>query len=225
LRDAAGRPESLLALVDDVTGRKRAEDARRILNAELDHRVKNALATVGAVVSHTSQGRQSVTDFVVALEGRLRAMASAHELLSARGWQGMSLTELVRRELAPYGTRSNIKIDGPDVTLGAEAGQAMAMVLHELATNAAKYGALSNSEGRVCISWQVVAAQEPTFTIEWLEEGGPTVAAPNHNGYGQIVIGSMVEAAVVGTAEIDYRESGLFWKLSAPVAEALERGR
>jgi hypothetical protein len=102
------------------------------------------------------------------------------------------------------------------------AAQGIGMVLHELATNAAKYGALSNSEGRVRVSWKVAAVQESTFTMQWLEEGGPTVAAPSHNGYGQIVIGSMVEAAVDCTAEIDYRQSGLSWKLSAPVAGAME---
>ena len=89
-------------------------------------------------------------------------------------------------------------------------------------TNAAKYGALSNREGRVRISWQVAVVKKPTFLISWLEEGGPTVAAPTRTGFGQMVIGSMAESAVDGTVEFDYRESGLSWKLSAPVADTLE---
>jgi PAS domain S-box-containing protein len=217
LRDAAGRPESLLALVDDVTERKRAEDARRILNAELDHRVKNALATVGAVVSHTSQGHQSVADFVVALEGRLRAMASAHELLSARGWQGMSLTELVRRELAPYGTRRNIEIDGPDVTLGAEAGQAMAMVLHELATNAAKYGAFSTQDGQVSIRWdRQQNGHLPSLLLEWREKGGPPIVAPDRSGYGVSTIRDLIPYEFGGTVDLGFAREGVRCRLTLP---------
>src|SRR5262249_7664321 len=137
----------------DVTERKRAEERQRILVAELDHRVKNILATVSAVVSHTGQGSRSTSDFAAALEGRFRSMAATHELLGARWWQGVSLAELVRRELAPYAVRNNTEVSGPEVVLRAEAGQAMAMVLHELVTNAAKYGALSSKKGRVSIQW------------------------------------------------------------------------
>src|SRR5262249_41971470 len=137
----------------DITGRKCAEQGQRTLVAELDHRVKNALATVSAVVSHTRRGSRSVDGFVDALEGRIRSMAATHELLSSRRWQGISVMDLVRRELAPYATPMNAEINGPNVTLRAEAGQALAMVLHELATNAAKYGALSAKHGRVSVRW------------------------------------------------------------------------
>src|SRR6516164_3862307 len=115
LYDSNGRPERVVGVNIDITERKRAEEARKILNAELDHRVKNTLATVNAVVSHTRQGTRSVPDFAAALEGRFRSMAATHELLSARWWQGVSLTELVRRELAPYAARSNTKLNGPEV--------------------------------------------------------------------------------------------------------------
>jgi two-component sensor histidine kinase len=133
----------------DVTERKRVEEQQRVLMAELDHRVKNALATVSAVVSHTQQGSRSIADFAAALGGRIRALARTHELLSSRSWDGVSLSELVRRVLAPYATGNNTEIGGPELTLNAEAGQVLSMVLYELTTNAAKHGGLSVHDGQV----------------------------------------------------------------------------
>ena len=105
------------------------------------------------------------------------------------------------------------------------AAEGIGMALHELATNAVKYGALSNTGGKVRISWQVAAEAEPTFSMSWLEEGGPKVAFPTRKGFGQTVIGRMAGAAVHGTAKVDYRESGLFWNLTSLVADTLERDR
>jgi two-component sensor histidine kinase len=114
---------------------------------------------------------------------------------------------------------------GPTVRLTPTAAQGIGMALHELATNASKYGALSNEVGRVHISWQVTDAAAPTFTMRWLEEGGPKVVTPSRRGFGQMVIGRMVESSVDGTVEVDYRESGLSWKLSALAAGTIEKGR
>jgi two-component sensor histidine kinase len=164
------------------------------LVAELDHRVKNTLATVSAVVSQTRQENVSITNFLAALDGRIRSMAAAHELLSSRTWRGISLMELVRRELAPYATRNNTAIIGPEVVLSREAGQAMAMVLHELATNAAKYGALSAEDGRVSIPWD----QRPNgqsrshLVLEWQEIGGPVIFAPGKPSYGTSTIRDLI---------------------------------
>jgi two-component sensor histidine kinase len=165
----------------DITDRKRVEEQQRTLLAELDHRVKNTLSTVSAVVSHTQQGSGSVADFVAALDGRIRSMATTHELLSSHRWHGVSLMELVRRELAPYATRNNTKINGPGILLKPEAGQAMAMVLHELATNAAKYGALSTKDGRVSIRWhrRLMLNGHPRshLVFEWQEIGAPPLSS------------------------------------------------
>jgi two-component sensor histidine kinase len=142
-------------------------------------------------------------------------------------WRGVEVSDLVEAQLAHFkdliGTR--VLLDGPPAQLTPGAAQGIGMALHELATNAAKYGALSNREGRVRIFWEVAVAKKPTFLISWLEEGGPTVAPPTHTGFGQMVIGSMAESAVDGTVELEYRESGLSWKLSAPVPDTLEGGR
>ena len=148
-----GRPLRVVGVNIDITERKRAEKQLRVLVAELDHRVKNALATVSAVVSHAQDASGAASDFVAALHGRIRSMAATHQLLSGRRWDGIPLSELVHRELTPYATGNNTAIDGPDVTLSAEAGQAVSMVLHELTTNAAKHGALSVHDGRVSVHW------------------------------------------------------------------------
>src|SRR5215831_8775877 len=201
----------------DVTERKHAEEGRKFLNAELDHRVKNALATVSAVVSHTRQGSRSASDFAAALEGRLRSMAATHELLGARWWQGVSLTELVRRELAPYAVRNNTELSGPEVVLRAEAGQAMAMVLHELATNAAKYGALSTKKGRVSIRWDRRFNRHPSSLIlEWQEIGGPPVIAPGNPSYGTSTIRDLIPYEFAGTVDLDLAPEGGRCRIQLP---------
>jgi len=144
-------------------------------------------------------------------------MASAHELLSARGWHGVSLTELVRRELAPYATPRNIKIDGPDVILRAEAAPAMAMVLHELAINAAKYGALSTRDGRVSIRWdRPLNGHLPHLVLEWREIGGPPVVAPSKSGYGMSTIRDLIPYEFGGTVDLVFPPEGVRCRLKLP---------
>ena len=221
-----GRPQRVAGVNIDITGRKRAEEARTILNAELDHRVKNALATVSAVISHTREGRRSVDDFIAAIEGRLRSMATTHELLSSRRWQGLPLTELVRRELAPYVTRNNTEINGPGILLKAEAGQALAMVLHELATNAAKYGALSTKEGRVSVRWDRHLNADPRchLVLEWLEIGGPPVVAPGKSSYGMSTIRDLIPYEFAGTVDLVLAPEGVRCRLELP-ADCLSNDR
>ena len=187
------------------------------MNAELDHRVKNALATVSAVVSQTRQGSRSVASFVAALEGRIRSMATTHELLSARRWPGISLTELVSRELAPYATSKNTEINGPEVILKPEAGQAMAMVLHELATNAAKYGALSTKEGRVSICWdRRLNGYPPRLVLEWQEIDGPPVVAPDKSSFGTSTIRDLIPYEFDGTVGLTLAPEGVRCRVELP---------
>jgi PAS domain S-box-containing protein len=202
----------------DVTERKRAEERQRLLMAELDHRVKNTLATVSAVVSHTRQGNRSVANFAVALDGRIRSMATAHELLSSGHWQGIPLTELVRRELAPYATRNNTEINGPQVVLTPEAGQAMAIVLHELSTNAAKYGALSTGHGRVSIRWDQRRNGDSGshLLFEWQEIGGPPVMAPGKPSYGTSTIRDLIPYEFGGAVDLLLAPEGVRCRLELP---------
>jgi PAS domain S-box-containing protein len=216
--ELTGEPIRILGNNADITDRKRAEERQQVLVAELDHRVKNVLATVSAVVSHTREGSRSVTNFAAALEGRIRSMANTHQLLSSRRWQGIPLTKLVRGELAPYATRDNIQFSGPEIILRPEAGQAMANVLHELATNAAKYGALSIGTGRVSIRWHRRANGQPRspLVLEWQEIDGPTVVAPSRSGYGTRTVRDLIPYEFGGSVDLLLDPEGVRCRLELP---------
>ena len=205
-----GRPQRVAGVNIDVTERKRAEEHLRMLVAELDHRVKNVLATVTAVTSFTQDASSSAADFVSALDGRIKSMAQTHQLLSSRQWKGILLSDLVRRELAPYANRGNTEIGGPDITLEAEAGQAVSMVLHELTTNAAKHGSLSIPDGRVSVRWyrMLNGEADARVRIEWQESGGPPVLAPDHSGYGMEVIRDLLPYELDGKVDLAFAVRG-----------------
>jgi PAS domain S-box-containing protein len=213
-----GSAQRVVGVSIDITERKRVEEQQRILLAELDHRVKNTLSTVNAVVSHTQQGSRSIADFVAALDGRIRSMATTHELLSSHRWHGVSLMELVRRELAPYASRNNTSINGPSILLKPEAGQAIAMVLHELATNAAKYGALSTKDGRVSIRWHRHFNGHPRshLVFEWQEIGGPHVVAVSKSSYGTSTIRDLIPYEFGGTVDLVLAPEGVRCRLELP---------
>jgi PAS domain S-box-containing protein len=202
----------------NITERKHAEERQHALLAELDHRVKNALATVSSVVSHTRQGSRSVATFAEALSARIRSMASTHELLSSGRWQGISLAGLVRRELAPYATTDNSEIEGPEIVLKSEAGQAMAMVLHELTTNAAKYGAFSTEKGRVSIRWgrRPNGQSRSHLIFEWQEIGGPPVEAPGKPSYGTTTIRDLIPYEFGGTVDLVLASDGVQCRVELP---------
>jgi PAS domain S-box-containing protein len=213
-----GCPQRVVGVNIDITERKRVEEQLRRLVAELDHRVKNVLASVQAVSAHTMDASTSMEHFVAALDKRIRSMASTHELLSSSRWQGVPLRELLQRELAPYTSNSNTCIKGPEVILRPEAAQTTASVLHELTTNAAKYGALSKREGRVSVRWHCAPnGQAPgPLAIEWLETGGPPVKAPSNSGYGASVITELVSYELGGTARLLFSPEGVRCWLNIP---------
>jgi PAS domain S-box-containing protein len=216
--DAQGCAQRVVGANIDVTERKRSQEHQHVLHAELDHRVKNVLATVSTIAARTMDASSSMQHFVASLDGRIRSMARTHELLSAARWQGISVLELVRRELAPYATRGNTAISGPAVILKSEAGQAMGMVLHELATNAAKYGALSAQNGRVSIRWKHRSNGHPRshLVLDWLEIGGPSVVAPAHSGFGTSTIRDLIPYEFGGTVGLAFAPSGVRCRLELP---------
>jgi PAS domain S-box-containing protein len=220
-----GCPERVVGVNIDVTARKRAEQHQHALIAELDHRVKNVLATVSAIIAQTQEASSSRADFVAGLNSRINSLARTHELLSESNWRGVSLAEIVRREFAPY-TRGNTETRGPSVTLKAEATQGVATVLHELATNAAKYGALSNQSGRVSVRWQWLqnGSHDHLLLIEWQETGGPPVLAPSRSGYGTSIIRELIPFELGGAAELSFAPEGTRCRLEIP-GEWASRGR
>ena len=214
--DKTGRVAQAIGVSIDITERKRAEEHQRALVAELDHRVKNVLATVSAVAGQTLETSSSMTHFVAALDGRIRSMAATHELLSTRQWRGMPMAELVRRELAAYASSNNTKIDGPEVMLSAEAGQAMAMVIHELVTNAAKYGALSTQSGHVSVRWYRKLNGSAQLVLVWQETGGPRVEAPKTFGYGTRVVRNLIPYEFGGVVDFSFPPDGVRCRLEIP---------
>jgi len=211
-----GRPQREVGINIDVTERKRAEQHQRALNAELDHRVKNVLAVVSAIVAQTQEASSSRAEFVTGLNSRINSLARTHELLSESNWRGASLEEIARREFAPYATR-NASAGGPSVTLKAEATQAVATVLHELTTNAAKYGAFSNRGGRVLVQWRWLQnGSHDRLVIEWQEVGGPPVLAPSQSGYGTTIIRELIPFELGGAAELSFDPEGIRCRLEIP---------
>jgi PAS domain S-box-containing protein len=209
----AGRVARLSGVTVDITERKAAEERQALLAREVDHRARNALAVVQSIVRLTRAS--SVEEHVTAVEGRIRALARAHTLLSQSRWQGADLASLVEEELAPYRSseRDRVVAHGPDIVLEPSTAQTLALALHELATNAAKYGPLSKPSGRVELAWDV---RPGTLVLDWTESGGPAIEPPRTKGYGTRVISASIERQLGGSARFEWRREGLRCMLAIP---------
>ena len=204
-------------VVRDITERKQVEQHQVLLVSELDHRVKNILAQVAVVAVSTRQGSHSVDEFLRSLNGRIQSMAAAHMLLSKSGWQSVGLDALVRSQLAPYATDTNITISGTDIMLTAAETQAVAKVLHELATNAAKYGALSIPGGQVSVNWDRKSNGDGTnLMLVWEELGGPPVKSEVHASYGTNLIRHLIPHELGGMVDLAFASQGVRCKIEIP---------
>jgi len=174
------------------------------------------------IAQRSRESSSSMDQFLGVLDGRIQSMANAHALLSRGRWKGVYLADLVRRELEPCIGVSEATVDGPDVLLPEEATQVLAMVLHELVTNSAKYGALSAPCGRVCVHWgcRSNGSSQSVLTIQWQEIGGPSVRAPTRCGYGTSVICDLIPYELGGTVDIDYRADGVQCRIEFPLEKA-----
>jgi two-component sensor histidine kinase/DNA-binding response OmpR family regulator len=218
--DGDGRVTRISGVTVDITERKKAEERQVFLAREVDHRARNVLAVVQSILRLTKAS--SPEAYVKTVEGRIRALSRAHILLSESRWEGADLRRLVDEELAPYltGGAARISASGIDVTLMPRAAQTVAMVLHELATNAAKYGALSNpASGRITIDWSM---HDGNLTINWAESGGPTATAPSSEGYGMKLIEASLNQ-IGGKAIFDWSSDGLSCTLKISPEQSLAR--
>jgi two-component sensor histidine kinase len=186
---------------------------------EINHRAKNMLSVVDAIAHQTAT--RNPEGFVERFSGRIQALSANQDLLVRNEWNGVEIEHLVHAQLAHFADLigSRIAVHGPKLCLKAASAQAIGLALHELATNAGKYGALSMDTGRVDIHW---GTHGNTFAMSWIERDGPPVFVPKRRGFGTIVMEAMTERSVDGTVDVDYAASGLTWRLTCPAGNALE---
>jgi PAS domain S-box-containing protein len=216
LFDADGRCVRVIGTALDITRRKQAEERQLLLAREVDHRARNALAVVQAIVRLTRSA--SKEGYIKAVEGRIQALAQAHTLLSESRWQGADIGRLVAEEVAPYRNAdvARVSMNGPSVSLSPERSQSLALVLHELATNSAKYGALSVPEGALAIRW---SHESDSLVVDWEETGGPPVKPPSAQGFGTKIMNASIKHQIGGNVAWDWRPSGLHCRLQIPMVD------
>jgi PAS domain S-box-containing protein len=210
-----------VCIAQDVTDQKAHQEQIQLLMREINHRAKNMLSLVQAIARQTAASAPE--DFIEQFTERIQALAANQDLLVRNEWQGVDVEDLVRAQLAHFAhlVESRITADGPSVRLNAAAAQAIGLAIHELSTNAGKYGALSVDTGRVDVCWRL---DGDVFTMSWTEFNGPRVSPPKRRGFGSTVITSMVQQTVDGEVRLDYGRSGVVWNLTCRAVNALERG-
>jgi PAS domain S-box-containing protein len=226
LRDRSGAVIGVVGVATDITERREAAEREQLLARELDHRAKNLLAVVQSVLALTRA--TSLEAFRTAVEGRIQALGRAHSMLSASRWEGADLHRIVAEELAPYAGSGNDRVEvvGPALVLKPAAAQSLSLVVHELATNAAKYGALSTAAGTVQVLWEVATglSRSPELRLTWTERGGPLVASPagpQRKGFGSRLIRGSIERQLGGRLSLQWSEEGLAATIEVPVHRTL----
>jgi two-component sensor histidine kinase len=205
----------------DITERKRAEERQLLLVRELNHRTKNLLSVVQSIANQTAASNP--TDFADRFSQRIQALSANQDLLVRSEWQGVDIEDLVRAQLAHFADLigERIMIEGPHLSVTPLAAQSIGMALHELATNAGKYGSLSDDHGSVTIDWRLEDGQ---FSIGWIEHDGPRVRPPERRGFGSTIISAVAESSVGGEVELDYASTGVVWRLKCAASKALSAG-
>jgi two-component sensor histidine kinase len=218
LRGPDGQLNGAVNVLVDISERKAYEEQLKLVMLELSHRSKNMLAVIQAMARRTSQTSANLQEFGAQFVSRLAGLAALHDLLANSNWAGADLAQLVSRQVEPFTSRGYVVAEGPEATLRPEAAQAIAMALHELATNAAKYGALSVANGTVAVTWRRRSANgvEGRLELSWHERGGPPVQPPERRGFGYTVMHDVVSQTVQGDVKLDYAPEGLLWHLSMP---------
>jgi PAS domain S-box-containing protein len=213
-----GRATRVIGVFDDVTERRQAAQRQQLLINELNHRVKNTLATVQSIAAQTLRSAPDLPSAREAFEARLMALSAAHDLLTAESWRGARITDVVASAMAPFETRNRPQIihSGPPVWLAAHRALALGLALHELATNAAKYGALSVPDGRVTIRWSVSGGE---LRLLWIEDGGPPVVTPAHSGFGTRLLQRSLAHELHGDVAFTFAPEGVRCEIRCEVEE------
>lgn len=220
-RDSPHSPKRIAGISLDITERKRNEERERLLSREVDHRAKNLLNVVQAMVQLTQA--DSIPEFVDQIKGRIQSLARVHGLLAASRWDGAELTKLIKDELAPFaGEQDRIRVAGPPVALRPAAAQSIALLIHELTTNAAKFGALSVPGGRIDVMWECGDAVPGQLVLHWREQGGPPVREPQHGGFGMNIMRHGVPFQLGATSELQWHTEGLEYKIVLPSRQLVQ---
>jgi two-component sensor histidine kinase len=219
-----GTPLLVGGISQDITARRRDEDHRTLLAHELSHRVKNTLTALQAVVAQTMRRAASIEDAASTLASRIQAMSAANDLLIAERFESASIRDLLDRALAPFGVEDDRRfvLEGADVSLPPRLVTGFALALHELATNATKYGALSDPEGVVHVAWTVLPRRDGRhLRLRWTERGGPSVAPPSRTSFGSALIQRVLASEIGGTAELTFPAAGVVFTAVAPLPETM----
>ena len=219
IRDSTGRIVGASKIARDISERKRWERRQELLLRELNHRVKNTLAVIQSIARNTARPGVGIDQFVDIFEGRLRAMAAAHDQLVAGNWESVLLDDLVRGALGAHAAEPGMRLVLPAAHLSSALASNLALAVHELASNAAKYGALSTPLGRVALEGSVV---DGDLSLVWRERGGPEVRAPHHRGFGTALLADVMTRQHGARVNLDWRREGLVCTLTLPLASAAE---
>lgn len=224
-RDNEGKPTLIFGVNYDITERKLGDERQRLLLRELNHRVKNTLATVQALATQTVRHARQPSEFLEAFSARLQALGAAHSLLSDREWRGIGISELARIEVKPFdtGDQPRIAISGPDVLLSPDQAVGLGLILHELASNAMKHGSLSVPSGKVDLDWKTQGRKGARrLVLTWRETGGPEVQPPDRQGFGSILIRRSLAKVIDSDVTHEFRPGGVFAEISMPLEQALK---
>ena len=217
--DKDGKLAGAINMLVDITDRKKAEAQQKVLIDELNHRVKNTLATVQSLARQSAKHALDLEHFGETFESRIMALAKAHDLLTMRNWSNAPLQDLLAGIVAPYGDDANrLRLEGTEIELAPRAALLVTMVLSELATNAAKYGALSNADGSLSVRWQLSDGPHAALELEWQEQGGPPVQAPSRRGFGARLIERCIERDLDGRLDLQFAETGVHCRIHVPAA-------
>ena len=222
--DDKGELTKYMGTLQDITARKEAQEQQKLLLDELQHRVKNSLATTLAIVQFSSRQATDVTSFIRTLRDRLQAISRTHDLLTANDWRGGHIREIVQAEAAPYldNLEGRFKVTGDDPLLSSKQMLSLTLAFHELVTNAAKHGALLNPAGSVTVTITVRGDSE--VELLWQESGGPPVSEPDRNqwGFGSLLLQEIIGPELRGKAELEFAKAGLAWKVVFPLHQQTE---